>query len=144
MQDRLKEKLWTYIAHNHPDLLLRLQQGNSITRYLNEKVSGVEPLISRLQEERRPAYLVEEICLEELIRELEPSRFNYVRGILEDEFEPDFLKIQQSGALTYEVLNLMSECEPAFESLGFTAEAELNRRLRYAVTGTIRQYLDGN
>jgi len=142
MQEMLKEKLWVYIAHNQPDLLLKLQQENDVTRYLEEKVSGIEPLLSRLLEEKRPGYLIEELCLEELITGFEPSKFSYIRGILEEEFEPDYLRMKQTGLLAYEIVNLMNESETAFETLGFNADKEQDRKLRYAITGTIQEYLD--
>jgi hypothetical protein len=49
MQEMLKEKLWTYIVHNNPDLMLNLQQDFSVTSYLEMKVFNVWPLISQLQ-----------------------------------------------------------------------------------------------
>ena len=138
----LKEKLWTYIVHNNTDLMLNLQQDFSVTLYLEKKVFNVQPLISQLLAENKPGYIIEELCMEELTKDLRPSKFNYIRSVLEEEFELDFLRIKESGLLTYEIVNLISESEMAFETLGFTQDNEQDRMLRYAIVGTIRQYME--
>jgi hypothetical protein len=142
MQEILKEKFWTYIVRNNADLMLNLQQDYSVTGYLEEKVNGIQSLSSQLLAENKPRYIIEELCMEELIKDLRPSKFNYIRSVLEDEFELDFLRIKESGLLTYEIVNIISESEKVFESLGFTEVNEQNRILRYAIAGTIRQYLE--
>ena len=142
MQELLKEKLWTFIVHNNPDLMLNLQQDFSVTGYLEKKLFNVQPLVSQLLAENKPGYVIEELCMEELTKDLHSSKFNYIHSILEEEFELDFLRIKESGLLTYEIVNLISESEMAFETLGFTQDNEQDRMLRYAIAGTIRQYME--
>ncbi|MBW8334471.1 MAG: DUF1896 family protein [Prolixibacteraceae bacterium] len=142
MKDKLKDKLWTYIVHNNPDLMLNLQQDFSVTHYLEEKINGIQSLTSQLLAENKPGYIIEELCMTELTKELRPSKFNYICNILEDEFEQDFLRIKESGLLTYELVNMIRESEPVYETLGFTEINEQDQMLRYAITGTIRQYME--
>ena len=144
MQEILKEKLWTYIGRNNADLMLNLQQDFSVTSYLEEMVNGIQSLASQLLVENKPGYIIEELCMEELTNDLRPSKFNYIRSVLEDEFEKDFLRIKESGLLTYEIANMISESETVFETLGFTEVNEQDRILRYAIAGMIRQYLESN
>jgi len=144
MQEILKEKLWTYIGRNNADLMLNLQQDFSVTSYLEEMVNGIQSLASQLLVENKPGYIIEELCMEEMINNLRPSKFNYIRSVLEDEFEQDFLRIKESGLLTYEIANMISESETVFETLGFTEVNEQDRILRYAIAGMIRQYLESN
>ncbi len=142
MQEMLKEKLWTFIVHNNLDLMLNLQQDFSVTSYLEMKLFNVWPLVSQLLAENNPEYVIEELCMEELTKDLRPSKFNYIQGVLEDEFEEDFLRIKESGLLTYEIINLITESETVFETLGFMQDNEQDRMLRYAIAGTIRQYME--
>lgn len=142
MQEILKEKLWTYIVHNNPDLMLNLQKDFSVTGYLEMKVFNVQPLVSQLLAEKNPEYIIEALCMQELTKDLLPSKFNYISNILENEFTQDFLRIKESGLLTYEIINLINESETVFETLGFTEVNEQDRMLRYAITGTIRQYME--
>ena len=144
MQEILKEKLWTYIGRNNADLMLNLQQDFSVTSYLEEMVNGIQSLASQLLVENKPGYIIEELCMEEMINNLRPSKFNYIRSVLEDEFEKDFLRIKESGLLTYEIANMISESETVFETLGFTEVNEQDRILRYAIASMIRQYLESN
>lgn len=142
MQEMLKEKLWTYIVHNNPDLMLNLQKDFSVTGYLEMKVFNVQPLVSQLLAKKNPEYIIEALCMQELTKDLLPSKFNYISNILENEFTQDFLRIKESGLLTYEIINLITESETVFETLGFTEVNEQDRMLRYAITGTIRQYME--
>ena len=144
MQEILKEKLWTYIGRNNADLMLNLQQDFSVTSYIEEMVNGIQSLATQLLVENKPGYIIEELCMEEMINDLRPSKFNYIRNVLEDEFEQDFLRIKESGLLTYEIANMISESETVFETLGFTEVNEQDRILRYAIAGMIRQYLESN
>ena len=79
------------------------------------------------------------------LNNLEPEErewYDYLRLVLEDEFEETYLQFLISGILPYEVLNLLPLCARYFEEFGFP-ESEDSRLLRYAVTGTIAQYLEG-
>ena len=142
MKDKLKEKLWTYIVHNNPDLMLNLQQDFSVTHYLEEKMNGIQPLTSQLLAGNKPRYIIEELCMAELTKDLRPSKFNFICDILEEEYEQDFQRIKESGLLIYEIVNLISESETVFETLGFTEINEQDQMLLYAIAGTIRQYME--
>lgn len=142
METMLIEKLRKYILDNNPDILLNLQTDFSFNQYLEEKVLCIQPLLEELLTEGKPSYIIEEICLNELTKDLRPSKFNYIQSVLEEEFEQDFLLMKKNNTLTYEIMNLINECESVFEVFGFTEETEDSRDLRYALAGTIQQFLD--
>lgn len=141
MEDLLKEKLWFYITHNNPDLMFTLQEEYGVLEYLNEKVNSVKSILEDLLSEGTPGYIIEEICLNILTEDLKPSRFTYIQSLLWEEFEKTYTAFQESGILTYEVINLMESCKPVFETLGFTKENEENPTLRNALIGQIANYL---
>jgi hypothetical protein len=142
MQRILIEKLRKYIILNNPDILINLQTDFSFNQYLEEKVHCIQPLLEELLADGKPSYIIEELCLNELTKDLRPSKFNYIQSVFEEEFEQDFLLLKKNNTLTYEIMNLISECEPVFEIFGFTEETEDNRNLHYGVAGTIQQFLD--
>lgn len=142
MQAVLIEKLHGFIIHNNLDLLISLQQEGKVTSYLKDKVATADTLLSQLQSEDTPPYIIEEQCLEFLTKDLRPSKFNYLAVALEEDFEADYQRFKESGILTYEIINLIEACTPVFETLGFTSDNEDDRHLRYAVTGAIKEYLD--
>lgn len=79
------------------------------------------------------------------INSLEPEereRYDYLRLVFEEEFEETHLAFLVNGILVYEMLNLLRACTYLFEEYGFP-ESEDSRLLRYAVTGTIAEYLEG-
>jgi hypothetical protein len=142
MEDLLKEKLWFYIIHNNPDLMFTLQEDYSVLDYLNKKTDGIKSILEDMLSDGTPKYIIEEICLNVLTEDLKPSRFLYVRSLLSDEFEKTYTAFQESGILTYEVINLMESCRPIFETIGFTKENEEDPTLRNALIGQIADYLN--
>lgn len=144
MHTILTEKLRSYIVNNNPDLLVQLQGDFSVTRYLEDKVSQVIALAEQLTGEGKPMYAIEELCLNAMTEDLRPSRYQYILGLLEDEFLQTYNRFREMGVLTYEIINMIEACQPVFEQLGFTEDNEDDRQLRYAITGTIGTYLEGN
>ena len=135
------EKLRAYITEHNPDLLLQLQGNFSVTQYLEDKVASVMPLVKELLSEGKANYIIEELCMNELTADLRPSKFDYLKTILEEDFPDDYNRMAEAGVLTYEVVNLIEACKEVFETHGFTEENEDNRFLRYAVIAEIHDYL---
>lgn len=142
MQQILREKLWTYIVQNNPDLMIRLQETHGVTKYLEEKVNTVMPLVAELLSESRPQYVIEELCMDTLTEELRPSRFLYIRSVLEEEFLTDYERLRNSGTLTYEIINIMETCKDILDELQFSSENEEERHIRYAIIGQVHDYLN--
>lgn len=142
MKAQLINKLHSYLVQNHLDLLISLQEDHRLSHYLEHKVDSVMDFCEALQAESRPVYVTEALCMEELTRDLRPSRFEYVRTLLEEEFEANYRRMSASGILTYEIINLIGACEPIFEVFGFGEESGDSRELKYAVMGMIAEYLE--
>lgn len=142
MQEVLIAKLHHYLTANNPDLLITLQHEGNVSDYLKGKVAAIDLLVNELLGSGTPAYIIEERCMEELTKELRPSKFNYLISILEEEFEPEYYRLKESELLIYEVINLMEICIPIFDALSFTVENENNRHLRYAITGAVKEYFE--
>jgi len=142
MQENLINKLHEYITQNNPDLLLTLQEKNRVTSYLIDKINTIKDLLDQLREAKKPEYIIEEICMEELTKDLRPSKYSYIVNILEEDFANTYNNLQRSGKLLYEVVNMIGYCDQVFESLKFSEENEDNRQLRYTVTGIINEYLN--
>jgi len=142
MKGILINKLHQYIRENNPGLLLQLEQDGKVSEYLSNKVNTSDALINEYKDQ--PAYIIEEACMDELTKDLRPSKYNYINQILEEEFEDTYQQLQNSGTLKFEVINLISQCQPVFETIGFTEENEDSSELRNAITGTVSEYLESN
>lgn len=142
METALKEQLWSYIASHNPDLMYELQEEYRVSDYLEEKVSAIIREAEDLIEKGLPAYTVQELCMERMTVDLKPSKYLYVKNILEEEFSVTYELLLKSGMLTLEVINIMQCCERIFQRLGFSEETADDRRLRYAVMGEISNYLE--
>ena len=141
MQDLLTNKLHQYISENNPDLLLELEEKGESTQYLSNKINQINYLLEELQQANTPEYIIEEVCMNELTKDLRPSKYNYVKNILEEEFEFAYYNLQKSGTLVYEVVNIINQSQEIFQAFDFNEENEDNRQLKYAVTGVIDKYL---
>lgn len=142
MQSILTEKLRAYILINNPDLAVRLQANYSMTSYLEDKVAAVTPMVEQLLGEAKPAYIIEELCLNQMTEELRPSKFNYLKEVVETEFLDDYLRLQRAGVLSYELMNLIEVCKEKFETFGFSEDTADNRHLRYAVIAAVHDYFN--
>jgi hypothetical protein len=141
MEDTLMHKLHKYIRENNPDILFQLEEDRKVTEYLTDKISTVRALIIQM-ESGEPAYIIEDTCMDVLTQDLRPSKFNYISKLLEEEFGSTYSKLQESGTLKFEILNLMGQCQSVFDDLNFSVENEDNQFLRYAIIGTISEYLE--
>lgn len=144
MQELLIQKLHQYIIANNPDLLIELQGSSSVTSYLQNKVAGIEEMLEQLLSDKTPEYIIEEICVEVLTRDLRPSRYNYIKEIMEDDFTKQYEQFRDDGIATTEIINLIQLCGSVFDDLNFSSENEDNMFIRYAITGQISEYLEGN
>jgi hypothetical protein len=144
MKEILIGKLLEYIRDNNPDILFALEAEDKLRSWLYDKVYSAESLIQQLRNNNQPDYIIEETCLDEITRDLRPSRYNYVLNILEKEFERDYQQLFQSGLLQHEVINMISYCNSTFDDLRFAEENEDNQFIRYAITGAVSEYLESN
>ncbi len=122
---------------------------NNILTRLHLRLSQLNPeLFMLLQEERRVTDYLNSFLLvpgdpeEALCDAITPTRYDYLSSVLEEEFEEAYLRFSGSGILTYELINLSAACTDVFEHFGFP-ENEDSRMLRYAVIGTVAEYLEG-
>ena len=141
MQQTLISKLHEYIRQNNPDFLVQLEEDGKVVEYLLAKINVVAASINKAEKEHT-SYILIDTCMDLLTKELRPSKYNYIRNILEEEFEERNQQLIESGLLQFEVINIIAYCQSVFDDLNFSEENEENRFLRYAITGVIKEYLD--
>lgn len=144
MKEILIGKLLEYIRDNNPDILFALEAEDKLRSWLYDKAYSAEPLIQQLKNDKQPDYIIQETCLDEITRDLRPSRYNYILNILEQEFGKDYDLLVQSGLLQHETINMISYCNSTFDDLRFAEENEDNQFIRYAITGAVSEYLESN
>lgn len=138
MKEILFAKLHEYLRENNPDILLPLEEERRVTAWLQDKISTVESLLKELA--GQPQYIIEKMCMDFLTLDLRPSKFNYIKKILEDEFEERYQHFIASGTLLFEGVNHVNHCQPLFEDMNFSEENEDDNLLKYAITGAIAEY----
>lgn len=68
--------------------------------------------------------------------------YDYLRNLLEEEFEEEYFSFLHSGILHFELLNLQVISLPVFERYDYPRQED-NRFLRYELIGLTREYLNG-
>src|SRR6266536_4784945 len=116
MQDILTNKLYEYIRQNNPDVLIPLEENDSVTKYIKDKVDSIKDLLEQLQKENTPAYIIAEVCMEALTKDLRPSKYNYIINILEQDFETVYPQYKKWENFAIEALILMLFSNPVFIS----------------------------
>lgn len=140
MYQQLKEKLWSFIVHNNPDLMFNLQDEYRVTEYLETKVSAVMSTAMKLLEEGKEGHAILELCMNEMTAELKPSRYHYIAALVKDKFPDVFVRLREAGLLSYETVNLVDHCKDTFDVLGFCEENSNDQVIKEQVTGKILDY----
>lgn len=144
MKDILSIKLVEYLRENNPDVLFSLEEEGSLVSYINQKLGILDELILQLQEQHQPRYIIEEACMNALTEDLRPSKFNYIKELLEEEFIMEYQHLLRLGILRFEIINIISVCIPLFEAFGFAQENEDDKNLRYTIIGMIKEYFENS
>lgn len=134
-------KLYAYAGENSPELLLELQQEKSVTDWLMQKVEAIDTTLQEFISKNTPVYEIEEQCMALLTEELKPSRYQFIRNILEEEFKKDFDRLEHGGQLPATIMEMIPVCEEAFQRFGFYEGKEDGRLLVYAVIGALHEHL---
>lgn len=141
MQEILKKKLRAYLVENNPDVLLKLNGDLKISDYINDKVKAVMPKVKVFLNEGQAVSAVEKYCMDLLTADLRPSRFNYLKEVVEVEFPDRYEKFKEAGVLTFEIVNMVEACQLIFDDWNFS-EANMNDRLlKHAIIAQVHDYL---
>lgn len=135
------DKLRAYIAFASPGLLFDLQDKGRLTHYLEDKVDAVLPMAERLLGEGKSLRTVEDLCLDKMTEEFRPSRYLYIREVLEEEFIHDYERMHISGTLVYDTIKLLEVCKQIFDDFEFNNENKDNRYLRHAIIAQVHDFL---
>lgn len=135
-------RLHAWMIQHCPHQLLELQQQFMVSDYLADKINGIAELINGLMETGHPDYIIEEQCMDELTADLLPSRYDYLFELIQEEFPLEFEQWKRSGILTYELCNLINNCNPVFDLFEFSQDNEDDRELYYTITGAVSAYLE--
>ena len=141
MEQLLARKLYDYLCRNSPDMILQLDE-KGVNEFIRTKIENVLPLLENLLVQNCPAFIIEELCMDQMTEDLKPSKYHYVSHILEEEFEEKYNGFKETGLLTYEITNIVDRCSETFEKFRFSLLTEEDKNLYYAVTGIIGEYFE--
>ncbi|MCJ8208107.1 hypothetical protein MUY27_00210 [Mucilaginibacter sp. RS28] len=134
MNDRILERLNSYIIEDHPDLVIRLNHTGQLQHWLIGRVDAAQGMIAELKEAGKPSMLIEEQVLDAITKDLRPSRFHYIAQLLEEDFAFDYYRMREAGTLTTVITRMIDCCKSKFDLYGFCEANETDKQLRRMVT----------
>lgn len=144
MKALLKERLEAFVLENYPDLL-HVQKGQfpiaSFSSFIEDETERLKPLMNKLLADQKDTEAIIEACLADLVKKLGPSKSNYVKAVLQEEFPTEYVSFDSSGVLSDVVIQLVERSESTFEDFDFSMETQESRFLRYAIIVVVHDYL---
>jgi hypothetical protein len=140
MKNQLKEQLQLYIAENYPEKVHQLNPDVPFSTYMEDRVNLIEPLMDELISQGKNHEEILDICMDEIISVMPPSKYNYLLEVMEEEFPAEYDTFKSLGVLQYTVINIMQQCEDAFEAFDFSHDTIDDRFMRYMVIAEIHDY----
>lgn len=137
MTNKLQGLLLGYIKENNPELLFQLEQDDALHQWVTEKIQEVELVLNNA----KPTNLSESFFMEIFTTDLQPSRFRYIRDLLEMEFTDAYEQMLVAGTLHYELVNMVSACHGLFKEMPLNEDIQ-NPMLDHVVAGVINDYLE--
>ncbi len=141
MNEFVIRRIYEYLSESEIDLLLEREDHNDLIAYVSKTFAYLKNA-SDSSQESYAAYELGEGYVEALLQGLKPLKFNYISNLLETEFEKYYYNFQQLGILQFEIINMISHCQPVFNAFGFSEENEDSREILNTVIGTINEYLE--
>lgn len=142
MKEKHTHKLRSFLVQNDADLTMLLEGDHRPAHYHKDKGHTTMDVCEGPRARKRPVYVAHAPGIKECTGDLRPSRFEYMRALIEEKFEAQYHRMDASGILTCQVITLISVCEPIFEAFGFGEEREHSKELKYTVMGMIAAYLE--
>jgi hypothetical protein len=139
MSDKLQGLLLGYIKENNPDLLMQLDEDDALHAWVIEKIHEVELVLGDAKARRVP----DNEFMDLMTVDLKPSKFHYMRDLLEDQFPEEFDQLLASGELRFEVIQMIGLCNHLFEAMPLREDIDENAQLDHAVKTVMTNYLLG-
>ncbi|RPD39335.1 hypothetical protein [Chitinophaga barathri] len=141
MEQELFTALADHLSENYPEVALMLPMDVSVTQYLWDKVHNVLPLADQLSAEGMDKKSVISSCLDAMTVGLQPSRYQYINGVMKDEFPQEYEELEKEGVLKFEILTLIEVCAGTFESFSFSHQTLNSNLLRHAIIAVIHHHI---
>jgi len=136
------EQFWMRLQQENPELCNDLQHDYPSIWFIQQQIDGVLITIETLQ---RAGIQDAEICTErlnELIEELSPARFLFVKKIFESTLRDDLPAFKETGLLNSVILHIVVACKPVFRHYGFQNQGSDDKNLAYAIGLMVKFFLE--
>jgi hypothetical protein len=142
MENQLLERFRAYVVAHHPELILRNQQEYPLSRFIRENMQAILPTLQYLEDQGKPEHEVLDLCMKELVKNLGPSKADYLHDVIQTEFPKEYHSLNKAGTLTQNLVELIRLCAEVFETYGFSEQSKDSTQLWIAVIVVAHDYLN--
>ena len=101
----------------------------------------VEPLIDELMQQGDGEQQIIDHAIAELTSSFGPSKYNYLKLVMAEEFPREYEQFEQVGVLRSELTNMIVVCNNAFDAFEFSEESIDDHFMRHMVIAEMHDYL---
>ncbi|CAL1519140.1 hypothetical protein [Chitinophaga sp. MM2321] len=141
MKTKFKKRLQEFLQENHPELMLLFAERGTLPQYLEDRVSLISPLMDELMEQGEDEAQIVALCIAEIAKPLGPSKYQYLKAVLQEEFPKEFQQYEDAGVLKFELTKMILVCLPAFEAFDFSLEKLDDHFMRHMIIAELHDYL---
>lgn len=141
MKEKIKESLLGFLQENYPEIVLLFSERGTLSQYLDDRVNLIEPLIDELIQQGDHQQQIIDLSIAELTASFGPSKFNYLKQVMSEEFPQEYEQFEQVGVLRSELTNMIVVCGNAFDAFEFSEQTLDDHFMRHMVIAEMHDYL---
>ncbi|MFX1707237.1 hypothetical protein PV783_24930 [Chitinophaga sp. CC14] len=141
MKAEIRASLLGFLQENYPEIILLFSERGTLTQYLDDRMNFVEPLIDELIQQGDQLQEIIDLSIAELTSSFGPSKFNYLKQVMAEEFPQEYQQFEQVGVLRSELTNMIVACSNAFDAFEFSEENLDDHFMRHMVIAEMQDYL---
>ena len=128
-----------FLCEGYPELILGEEP--PLKTIIEEKIITIAPMIPRLRKEGHQDPAILELCFQSMKASTAPSRFLFLKGILQEHFHGDYLFLREQGTLSAELIRLLGQSETLFGQYPISEGEIFSAELRQALIPLIADFL---
>jgi hypothetical protein len=137
IKENLIKLFMAFISENNPDVIVSIGSTGSMKRFVRDKAEVAMDLAKNLKERGLPESEILDACFESMVKEMKPSRFNFLKDLIQNHFPEKLKRYSETGVMTYEIIQVIESHGHLFEKYRFGETETKNDLLETEFVGIL-------